>query len=138
MASQMIQDVLAGRLPVLVSSIAVAQPAVESGDLRQIALFSGRRMPNMPNVPPVSETIPGPGYDGWFVVVAPAKTPVATIDRMNRAIAEFLKGSDIQERFLKLGLATSGAGTPEQTRAFIARERQTWIDLAQELGVEAQ
>jgi tripartite-type tricarboxylate transporter receptor subunit TctC len=138
MASQMIQDVLAGRLPVLVSSIAVAQPAVESGDLLQIALFSGRRMPNMPNVPPVSETIPGPGYDGWFVVVAPAKTPVATIDRMNRAIAEFLKGSDIQERFLKLGLATSGAGTPEQTRAFIARERQTWIDLAQELGVEAQ
>jgi tripartite-type tricarboxylate transporter receptor subunit TctC len=66
------------------------------------------------------------------------KTPVAVIDRMNRAIAEFLKGSDIQERFQKLGLATSGAGTPQSTREFIARERQTWIDLAKELGVEPQ
>ncbi len=138
MASQMIQDAAAGRLPVLISSIAVGRPLFETGDLRPIAIFASRRMPNMPDVPVVSDTIPGSGVDGWFVVVAPAKTPPAIIERMNGAIAEFLKGSDVQDRFLKLGLATSGTGTPEQTRAFIVRERQTLIDLAKELGVEPQ
>jgi tripartite-type tricarboxylate transporter receptor subunit TctC len=70
--------------------------------------------------------------------VAPAKTPAPIVERMNRAIAEFLKGQDIQERLLKIGLATSGTGSPQQTRGFIDRERQTWVDLAKELGIEPQ
>ena len=137
-AASMVQDAAAGRLPVLISSIAVVQGFAEKGDLRQIALFSGRRFPTLPDIQTVSETLPGTAYDGWFVVVAPAKTPSEIIARMNSAIAEFLKGSDIKKRLLQIGLDTSGTGSPQQTADFLKKEQQAWRDLAKELGIEPQ
>jgi tripartite-type tricarboxylate transporter receptor subunit TctC len=137
-AAQMVQDAAAARLPVLISSMTVAQPFVDTGELRQIALFSSRRFPDLPNLPTVSETLPGAAHDGFFVVVAPAKTPAPIIDRMNGAIGEVLKGEDIQKRLLQIGLATSGTGSPKQTSDFLDKERQGWRDLAKELGVEPQ
>jgi len=57
---------------------------------------------------------------------------------MNREIAEFLKGDQIKERLAGFGLATSGAGTPQSTGAFIAREQEKWRALAVELKIEPQ
>ena len=137
-AASMVQDAAAGRLPALISSIAVARGFIDTGELRSIALFSGRRFPTLPDVQTVSELLPGTAIDGWFVVVAPAKTPAAIIARMNGAIGEFLKGADIRKRLIQIGLDTSGTGTPQQTADFIKKEQQTWRNLAKELGVEAQ
>ena len=55
--------------------------------------------------------------DGFFAIVAPAGTPAEVVARLNREIGQYLKGSDIQERLLSLGLATEGAGTPESSGA---------------------
>lgn len=137
-AASMVQDAAAGRLPVMISSIAVAQSFIDKGDLRAIALFSGRRFPTLPDVQTISEALPGPSLDGWFVVVAPAKTPAPIIARMNAAIAEFLKGDDIKKRLIQIGLDTSGTGSAEQTANFIRKEQSAWRDLAKELGVEPQ
>ena len=135
---QLLLDVVVGRIPVLVSSISAARPFIESGDLRHLAVFSNRRFPSLPDVPTVAETLPGLVLDGWFVVMAPAGTPAPIIDRMNKAIGEFLKGADIQKRLLDIGLATSGAGTPASTAEFVAVEQKRWLDLSKEIGIEAQ
>ncbi len=137
-AAQMTQDVASGVNPVLVSSIAAATAMVQAGKIRRIAVTSTKRFPGLPDLPTANESVPGVIMDGWFVVVAPANTPVDIVNKVNQSVEEFLKSPDIRQRLIAFGLATSGADTPQNTAAFIKREQERWRALAQELGVEPQ
>lgn len=137
-ASQMVQDAAAGTIPVLVSSIAVAAPFHQTGQLRAVAVMSSSRFPSMPDVQAVNETLPGVQVDGWFVIVAPKGTPAAIVERMNAAVGAYLKLPDLQKRLLDIGLATGGADTPERTAAFIRTQQEAWRAMAKELDVQPQ
>jgi tripartite-type tricarboxylate transporter receptor subunit TctC len=137
-AAQMASDVASGTVPVLISSMAASNAMVQAGKIRRIALSSTQRFPALPEIPTINETVPGVTMDGWFVVVAPAGLPAEIVARMNREIGEFLKGEDIHKRLAGFGLATSGAGTPQSTAAFIAREQEKWRALALELDIQPQ
>jgi tripartite-type tricarboxylate transporter receptor subunit TctC len=137
-AAQMLQDVAAGTVPVLISSMAASNAMVQAGRVRRLGTSSSKRFPPMPDLPALNETVPGATVDGWFVVVAPAGTPAEAVQRMNREIGEFLKGDQIRERLTGFGLATSGAGTPQSTGEFIVREQEKWRALAVELKIEPQ
>jgi tripartite-type tricarboxylate transporter receptor subunit TctC len=137
-AAQMGQDVASGVTQVLMSSIAAANPFVQAGKIRRIAITSGTRFPGLPDLPSVSETLPGVVMNGWFAVVAPAGMPADIILRLNRDIGEYLKGPEIQQRLLSFGLATDGAGTPESTGRFIRQEQERWRALAKELDIQPQ
>jgi tripartite-type tricarboxylate transporter receptor subunit TctC len=137
-AAQMLQDVAAGTVPVLISSMAASNAMVQAGKVRRLAISSSKRFPPLPDLPAINETVPGVAMDGWFVVVAPISTPAEAVQRMNREIGEFLKGDQINARLTGFGLATSGAGTPQSTGEFIAREQEKWRALAVELKIEPQ
>jgi tripartite-type tricarboxylate transporter receptor subunit TctC len=137
-AAQMAQDVASGVNQVLISSIAAARPVVEAGKVRRIAITSEKRFPGLPDLPSISEAVPGVIMNGWFAVVAPAGTPADVVVRLNREIGEYLKGADIQQRLLSFGLATEGAGTPESTGRFIREQQERWRALAKELDIQAQ
>jgi tripartite-type tricarboxylate transporter receptor subunit TctC len=137
-AAQMGQDVASGVAQVLMSSIAAANPFIQAGKLRRIAITSGTRFPGLPDLPSVSETLPGVVMNGWFAVVAPAGIPADIVVRLNREIGEYLKGPEIQQRLLSFGLATDGAGTPESTGQFIRQEQERWRALAKELDIQPQ
>jgi tripartite-type tricarboxylate transporter receptor subunit TctC len=137
-AAQMTQDVASGINQVMISSIAAARSVVDAGKVRPIAITSKTRFRGLPDLPAVSETLPGIAVDGFFGIVAPAGTPADIVARLNREIAEYLKGPEIQQRLISFGLATEGAGTPESTAQFIREEQDRWRALAQELGVEPQ
>jgi tripartite-type tricarboxylate transporter receptor subunit TctC len=137
-AAQMVSDVASGTVPVLVSSMAAANAMVQAGKIRQLALTSTNRFPPQPDLPTINETVPGIAIDGWFVLVAPAGVPADIVARMNKEVGEFLKGADIKQRLAGFGLASSGAGTPQSTAEFIAREQQKWRDLAKELDIQPQ
>jgi tripartite-type tricarboxylate transporter receptor subunit TctC len=137
-AAQMVNDVASGVIPVLISSMAASNAMVQAGKIRRIALSSTNRFPPLPDLPTISETVPGVTMDGWFVLVAPAGVPADIATRMNKEVGEFLKGDEIRTRLAGFGLATSGAGTPQSTGEFIAREQEKWRALAQELGIQPQ
>ena len=137
-AAQMTSDVASGIVPVLISSMAASNAMVQAGKIRRIALSSSNRFPPLPELPTIGETVPGVTMDGWFVLVAPAGVPADIVARMNKEVAEFLKGDEISTRLAGFGLATSGAGTPQSTGAFIASEQDRWRSLAQELDVQPQ
>jgi tripartite-type tricarboxylate transporter receptor subunit TctC len=137
-AAQMTQDVASGVNQVMISSVAAARSVVDAGKVRPIAITSKTRFRGLPDLPAVSETLPGIAIDGFFGIVAPAGTPADIVARLNREIAEYLKGPEIQQRLISFGLATEGAGTPESTAQFIREEQDRWRALAQELGVEPQ
>ena len=122
----------------MMSSIAAANAVVQAGKVRRLAVTSGKRFPGLPELPSLSETMPGLVMDGFFAVVAPAGTPAEVITRLNGAMGQYLKGPDIQQRLLAIGLATDGGGTPESTAQTIHREQDQWRALGRELGVEPQ
>jgi len=137
-AAQMANDVASGVIPVLISSMAASNAMVQAGKIRRIALSSSNRFPPLPDLPTINETVPGVTMDGWFVLVAPTGVPADIVARMNKEVGEFLKGDEIRTRLAGFGLATSGAGTPQSTGAFIAGEQEKWRALAQELGIQPQ
>jgi tripartite-type tricarboxylate transporter receptor subunit TctC len=81
-AAQMVQDVASGVNQVMMSSIAAANAVIEAGKVRRIAVASAQRFPGLPDLPSLSEAIPGVVVNGWFAVVAPAGTPADVIARI--------------------------------------------------------
>lgn len=137
-SAQLNQDVAAGIDQVMMSSIAAANAVVQAGKVRQLAVTSEKRFPGLPDLPSLSETVPGVVMNGFFAVVAPVGTPADVIARLNREIGNYLKGPEIQARLLTLGLATEGGGTPESTAQTIGKEQAQWRALGKELNVEPQ
>jgi tripartite-type tricarboxylate transporter receptor subunit TctC len=137
-AAQMTLDVASGLNQVMMSSVAAAQSVVDAGKVRRIAITSTTRFRGLPDLPAVSETLPGVVMDGFFAVVAPAGTPPDIVARLNREIGEYLKGSEIQQRLISFGLATEGAGTPDSTAQFIREEQRRWRAVAKELNIQPQ
>jgi tripartite-type tricarboxylate transporter receptor subunit TctC len=137
-AAQMTQDVASGVNQVMMSSIAAADAVVQAGKVRRLAVTSGKRFPGLPDLPSLQETVPGVVMDGFFAIVAPARTPGEVVVRLNREVGQYLKGANIQERLLSFGLATEGAGTPESTAQFIRQAQEQWRALGRELDVQPQ
>ena len=137
-SGQMTQDVASGVNQVLMSSIAAANSMVQAGKLRRLAVSSGERFSGLPDLPSLSETVPGMVMDGFFAIVAPAGTANEVITQLNVAIGEFLKNPDIQQKLLAIGLATDGGGTPKSAAQAISKEQEQWRAVGKELGVEPQ
>jgi tripartite-type tricarboxylate transporter receptor subunit TctC len=137
-AAQMTGDVGAGIVPVMMSSIAAANAMVQAGKVRRLAVTSAKRFPGLPNLPALTEAVPGVVMNGWFAVVAPTGTPAPVVARLNREIGEYLKGAEIQQKLLTFGLATEGGGTPESTAQFIRDDQDAWRALAKELDIHPQ
>jgi len=137
-AGQLTQDVAGGINQVMVSSVAAARAVVQSGKVRPLAVTSERPLPNMSDVPPLKDTVPGLIMNGLFTVVAPAGTSPDVIAKLNHAIDDYLKNPEVQDRLLTFGLATGGGGTPESTAQAIRTEQEQWLAVAKELSVEPQ
>jgi len=137
-AAQVTQDVAGGVNAVMMSSIAAANAVVQAGKVRRLAVTSGKRFPGLPDLPALHETVPGIVMDGFFAVVAPAGTPSEVITQLNGAIDRYLRGPEVEERLLTLGLSTDGGGTPESTAQVIRKEQEQWRAFGRELNVEPQ
>ncbi len=136
--SQSVQDTAAGRTQILVSSITAADAFVRAGKLRRLAVSSVRRFPGLEDLPTIAETIPGLQLEGWFVLVAPAGTPAPIVERLNRELGLILKEPEIMQRLLAIGLATTGASTPQGAAEFMRAERERWTRIVKEAGLEPQ
>jgi tripartite-type tricarboxylate transporter receptor subunit TctC len=137
-SGQMTQDVASGLNQVLMSSIAAAAAIVQSGKVRQLAVTSEQRFPGLPDLPALSESVPGVVMNGFFAIVAPAGTPPDIVARLNREIGTYLKAPGTEERLLTFGLSTDGGGTPETSDAAIRKEQEQWRAFGKELNVEPQ
>ena len=135
---QMLQDAASGVIQLMISSLTAAKAFAKSGKLRRIAVSSEKRFPGLEDLPTIGETLPGFRIDGWFALVAPTGTPAAIIQRVNRDIDAFLSEPEVRARLNDLGLATSGAGTPESTARFIQTEKDRWQVMVKELDILPQ
>lgn len=134
-ASVAIQDALGGRVDAIIVDLASTAPHIRRGDLRLLATTSARRLNGWETVPVLAETLPGFDMPGWFAVVAPAGTPKAVIERVNRDINAALADPVLAERIETVGPIVAPGRSPEQTADFLRAEHTRWGVIAKEIGV---
>ncbi len=133
-----VQDTIAGRVQLSTQGIPTIAAVVQRGQLRALAVSSPKRLPELPDVPTFSETLPGFEFNGWFAVVAPTGTPRAAIQRMNLEFNRTLLDGEMEQRLRALGVYTEGTGTPEEIDAFLKSERALWSGVVRELKIEPE
>ena len=111
---QALQDVIGGQIPLVYTAIAGALPMVKAGRVNAIAVSSAKRDAALPSVPTMKETgYPDMVVDSWVALLAPAKTPVAIIEKLQRETAAALAQPEVRDRLLGLGITPVG-NTPEE------------------------
>lgn len=136
-AAPAITALLAGEVDFSLSTVPGAIGQIKAGKLRAIAVTSQRRAAVMPEVPTVAEQgLPGFEVIGWFGLLAPAGTPAATVERLNREANLALRAPEVQQRMADLGAAGMG-GTPEAFAQLVASETARWGAVVKRLGLKA-
>jgi tripartite-type tricarboxylate transporter receptor subunit TctC len=131
-------DLIAGQVQIYFSTIPAALQQVKAGKLRALAVTSSKRVPELPDIPTVSESgLPGFEVVGWFGLFAPAGTPKPVITRLNAEIIKILNAPESRERLSGHGLIPGG-GTPQELGQFLQAEIAKWGKLIKETGIRAE
>ncbi len=120
-----IADLLGGHIQLLLVGPLVVAPHMKTGKLRGLAVTTEKRSAVMPDLPAVSELVPGYWTLTWFGMFAPAGTPKAIVSQLNQTLARIHKQPDIQERLRANGME-SAHSTPEEFARFIAGDITKW------------
>jgi tripartite-type tricarboxylate transporter receptor subunit TctC len=132
-----ITDLLGQRVQVYFSTIADAMEHIKAGSLRAIATCGATRIQALPDVPTVSESVPGYEAVGWLGVVAPNDTPPAIIGALNTSINAGLADPKIKQTIADWGEDVF-AGSPAEFGKFIASENAKWGKLIREAGIKLE
>ena len=112
---------LAGQVDFNFDNLATAAANIKAGKLKALAVTTAQRSKALPDIPAMSETLPGFEIDTWWGLVAPAGTPAEVVQRLNKAFTEALRSPETQTRFAQL-MAEPVPTTPEQFGAFMKKE----------------
>jgi len=129
------QDVMSGRVPILMDVLYAAQPLIKSGRIKVLALLSPQRAPGSPEYPIVAEAVPGVSALSIVGIVAPAVTPCDLVRRISADVARAVKSSDLTDRMKQQGMEPVGS-TPEQFDALIRSEIDKWAKVVKLSGAK--
>jgi tripartite-type tricarboxylate transporter receptor subunit TctC len=137
-AGQVLQDLMGGQVQALVTSLPTALPHIKSGKLRALMVTSEKRSTLLPDVPSAKEAgLPKVVMDFWVGLAAPAGTPPAVIDRLNKAAVEALNSPEGRKRLADQGLEPV-ANSPAQAAQLAADETQRWGAVVNAAGIKAE
>jgi tripartite-type tricarboxylate transporter receptor subunit TctC len=131
-----VPDMLGGRIQMYLPTPATGLPLIRDGKLRALAITSASRSPDLPDVPTMAEVgLRELTLDFWAGMLAPAGTPPQIVERLNAAINEQLRSSEVTATMRKLGFAAK-IGSAQDFAAFIADELPRWAAIVKSSGVK--
>jgi 2-methylaconitate cis-trans-isomerase PrpF/tripartite-type tricarboxylate transporter receptor subunit TctC len=133
-----VSDTIGGQTQVMFPSFFTALPHVKSGKLRALAVAGPKRSPLLPDVPTLKEAgVDGVDVQQWYGFFAPAKTPKAVIEQLNKALNQVLGDKDIIKRIEDHG-ADVETSTPEQFGKLVKDEIAKWKRVVQQAKLTAE
>ena len=137
-AAPALQDVMGGRLPMSVDIITSSIQLVKTDKLRALAITSATRSPQLPDVPTVAEAgIPGYEFVAWYLLVAPAKTPTAIIERVNADLRGIAAQPDFRKRIEDIGGEVVGMSVKD-TGDYLTGEFTRWAKVVKDRNIKAE
>ena len=131
-----ISDTIGGQTQFMFPSLYTALPHVKSGKLRALAVAGPKRSALLPDVPTLKEAgVDGVDVEQWYGLFAPAKTPKAIVDQLNKALNQVLADKEIVKRMGEHG-ADVETSTPEELAALIRAEIPKWSKVIKDSGTK--
>ena len=135
---QIITDMLGGQLQFAFVDLAAAAPLIKAGRVRALTVLTDKRFSLMPQIPTMKEA----GYQdfnvvAWFGLFAPAGTPRATIERVNREVLAIVSKPDFKERSADLGIDVFGS-SPQELEEYVKSQIVLWGKLTSDAGLKAE
>ena len=128
-------DLVAGHIAFVFSTLPTAHGYVSSGRLRALAVTGLKRNAAFPEVPAMAETLPGFNVNAWLGLFGPAGMPATVTDRLTAATAKALQRPETSKRLIAMGAEVAGS-TPAQMGAYLKNEMDRWVKLAKEVKFE--
>lgn len=135
--TQAISDLMAGLVDFYFGNASVLMQYKDSPSIRLIAVGTAERLAAAPDIPSISETVPGFDVSSWNGFLAPVGTPEAAIEKLRAAIAEIVNTPEVSERLVKLGLNKGGQNRSEVEAAF-KKDRDYFAEAAKIAGLQPQ
>ena len=131
-----VSDLLGGQVNYMFDSITSASAHLQSGKLRALAVTTAKRSKALPDVPTMAEAgVAGYDVSPWFAVFAPAGTPKAIVDRLNKVLVAAMKEPAVAERLATIGAEPVGS-SPDALAKHLERESLMWTRLIEERGIK--
>jgi len=135
---QAVEDVIAGRVSMMIVDFTVGMPHVQSGQVRALAMTRIKRSKLYPDLPTMDEAgIKGFELDAWAGLVAPAKTPPEVIAKLNTALRKVIDSPETQAKFKNVGFE-GFSSTPEEFGGFIKTQLDVWSKMVKDANIQAE
>jgi tripartite-type tricarboxylate transporter receptor subunit TctC len=137
-APQALSDVIGGQIPVSMQTAPAVLPAIQSERVRALAVTSLKRIPQLPMVPTLDETVlPGFEVNSWYGLCAPAATPAPILDKVHDDLTAVLRMPEIQQRFRDMVIEVAPTSRDEFAQ-FIRAEAARWARVIKAAGIPQQ
>jgi tripartite-type tricarboxylate transporter receptor subunit TctC len=129
--------VISGEIETVIFGVSAAHGFIKQGQVRVIAVTSAKRMPILPDVPAIAETIPGFDVVSWYGMLTTAGTPSANIAQLQQALVRTMKHPDVIAKFGAIGVYPD-ASTPDQLATKMREETEKWGRVVKAIGLKAE
>ncbi len=137
-AAGMLLDLIGGRVNVLFGAINSMLPHMQSGKIRAIGVAEKKRLAMLPDLPAVSESLPGYEVPFWFGLAAPAGTPAAITAKLAEETRSIVNLPDVSARLKQVGFEIAPATTPEEMRAQMQSDYEKWGKVVKKAGIRIE
>jgi tripartite-type tricarboxylate transporter receptor subunit TctC len=132
-----LQGLLAGDVDMMFDNLGVSLPLAEAGSLKLLAVASSQRMPSLPDMPTIAETLPGFEAVAWYAISAPPGTPKSITDKINADVNEALRQPELQDHLKKLSAEIFG-GSVEKTAKYLQEEVARWGNVIKTANIKLE
>ena len=132
-----ITDLLAGQVDLMFVELSSVLQHIGAGKLRALGVGSEKRSASLPDVPAISELVPGYVAMTWFGVVAPPRTPAAIVNKLAPAVGESMQQPDVAKKLQSMSVEAI-TGTPAEMAQFLREERERWGNVIRTTGAKAE
>ncbi|MGZ5063282.1 MAG: tripartite tricarboxylate transporter substrate binding protein [Usitatibacter sp.] len=132
-----VTDLLAGNVQFMFNALPSMLQQINAGRLRALGVSGKKRSPQLPDVPPIRETVPGYDVTTWYSFVAPAGTPAAVIERLNREISAIVESPEMRKKLEDQGVDAE-ALTSAELAALFRNESAKWAKVIKDARIQAE
>ena len=130
-----LNDVIGGQVKFFFANGSSVVGLIQGGQVKAIAHTGKGRLKSLPDIPPVSDTLPGFEAYEWNGVFVPHGTPAAIVKTLNSALNEAIRSPEVTARFEQLNI-DSRQNTPEEFRGFVEEQMERWSGVVKEANIK--
>jgi tripartite-type tricarboxylate transporter receptor subunit TctC len=128
-------DIVAGRVSLMFAAAAPSIPFFKDGTLRALAVSSAARLAELPDVPPVADTVPGFDESTWSIILAPAGTPSDIVNKLHAELKTVMAMPEVEKQLATIGMIPIISPSPKELETFISTEVERWGKIVQQAGI---